>query len=135
VSPVAAENGITEAVFYQGKAAQTTIDQATASDIQHATVQEKIEKSVFTAHITVYAPVLDVKVKKWRFLMGGEHPYMDISATTIAADTMKRGSVRTGDSYTARIEKTERTGKEPEYKILEVLDFRTGQNADQTTLL
>jgi hypothetical protein len=38
------------------------------------------------------------------------HYYMDISETTIAADTMKRGGVRTGDSYLAEIEVTETEG-------------------------
>jgi len=59
------------------------------------------------------------------------HHYMDISETTIAADTMKRGGVRTGDSYLAEIEVTETEGKDPEFKVKKVLEFRPGQNLAQ----
>jgi len=134
-APVSEENGITEASFYQKPDEQNKIDQNDAASLQKATVQEKLTKTAFTAHITVYAPVLDAKSRKWRFLMNGEHPYMDISETTIAVDTMQRGGVRTGDCYTAEIEKTERTGKEPEFKVKRVVEFRPGQNTVQTTLI
>lgn len=134
VSPVNKENGITEATFYQNDQEQTKISQEDAAAIQSATVAEKVTEETFTAHLVVYAPVLDAKVKKWRFLMNGDHPYMDISSTTIASDTLKRGGVRTGDSYTAEVKKTVRPGKDPEYKIVKLIDFRSGQNLSQGDL-
>ena len=135
VAPVTEENGITTATFYQDKEKPVTIDRADAAALQASTVQETVEKKTFTAIVTVFAPVFDAKWKTWRFLMNGQHFYMDISETTIAADTMKRGTVRTGDSYRVEVERIDRTGKEPQHKIKKVLEFMPGQNAEQGDFL
>lgn len=135
VAPISGANGITEAAFYESTGPGAVVNLEDAVSLQQATVGFEGNKQRFTAHITVYAPVLDTKAKLWRFIMGDEHPYMDISETTIAADTMGRGGVRTGDSYSVEIEREDRgPGKGPKYVIKKVIEFRPGKNAEQKTL-
>lgn len=131
MSPVNQDNGITEAVFYQKPGEEMRYDQDSAAAIKQASTDDKVEVTIIKARISVYAPVLDAKSRKWRFTMLKNHHYMDISETSIAADTMKRGGVRTGDSYLAEIEVTETEGKEPEFRVKKVLEFRPGQNLTQ----
>ncbi len=81
---------------------------------------------VTTAWLSVYAPVYDEKAEKWRFKLGTDHIYADISETTIAKDALARGGAMAEDAYQVRLELTypdaEKAGK-PMYKILEVLRF------------
>lgn len=84
------------------------------------------EPDVTTAWLSVYAPVYDEKADKWRFKLGTETVYVDISETTIARDALARGGALASDSYQVRLEVSypseDRRGK-PTYKILEVLNF------------
>lgn len=81
-----------------------------------------------TAWLSVYAPVYDEKAERWRFSLGTEHVYADISETTIAKDALSRGGAMADDAYQVRLEisysDTDKAGKgKPIYKILEVLRF------------
>ncbi|RVD66388.1 hypothetical protein [Mesorhizobium sp. M7A.F.Ca.ET.027.03.2.1] len=81
-----------------------------------------------TAWLSVYGPVYDEKADKWRFKLGTDHIYADISETTIAKDALDRGGAMVDDTYQVRLEITtpkDENGKKgkPAYKILEVLRF------------
>lgn len=81
-----------------------------------------------TAWLSVYSPVYDEKAERWRFKLGTEHVYVDISDTTIAKDALARGGALVDDTYQVRLEVTEpvdESGKKGKatYKILEVLKF------------
>lgn len=81
-----------------------------------------------TAWLTVYSPVYEEGVGRWRFKLGKETIYADISETSIARDALERGGALVDDTYQVRIEieipKTpEGKPKKPSYKILEVLRF------------
>lgn len=86
---------------------------------------QKPVPDVTTAWLTVYAPVYDEKAERWRFRLGTDHVYADISGTTIARDALARGGAMADDSYMVRLEITQpEDGKgKPNYKILEVLQF------------
>lgn len=83
------------------------------------------------AWLSVYSPVFDANSHSWRFNLGREHVYVDISKTKIAEETISRGGINTDDSYQVRLEITTpitaegKRGK-PKYKILEVLKFIPG---------
>lgn len=80
-----------------------------------------------TAWLSVYAPVYDEKADKWRFKLGFDHIYADISETTIAKDALERGGALAEDTYQVRLQITRPKGEgsrdKPTYKILEVLRF------------
>ena len=84
------------------------------------------EPEVTTAWLSVYGPVYDEKADKWRFRLGTEIVYVDISETTIAKDALARGGAMASDSYQVRLEvayqSDDKKGK-PTYKIVEVLNF------------
>lgn len=99
---------------------------ALASQVEE--LDDEPETIPTTAWLSVYSPVYDEKADKWRFKLGTEHVYVDISETTIAKDALARGGALVDDTYYVRLEVTEsadgdgKKGK-PSYKILEVLKF------------
>ncbi|MGQ3487600.1 hypothetical protein [Roseovarius pacificus] len=81
-----------------------------------------------SAWLTVFSPVYEEGAEKWRFKLGKEVIYADISETTIAHDALERGGALVDDTYQVRLEiETPKTPegkpKKPTYKILEVLRF------------
>lgn len=140
VAPITKENGIEEAVFIHDQKEQTKVDQAGASDLMQAGVEDEInEPQIFTAHIIVYAPVLDKAAKKSKFHFQNQITTVDISETKIAEDAVKRGGVTCGDTYKVKMEMIERKtaagGYVSDYKVKEVLEFKGGHMREQTTLL
>lgn len=88
--------------------------------------EEKPQPKITTTTLYSYGPVFDAKVKKWRFKYKKKPIYADISETSIAGDTMKRGGSFVDDRYRVRMEvipPESEGGSDPHYKILEVLDF------------
>lgn len=86
------------------------------------------EVEVTPAWLSVYSPVYDLQAPRWRFRMGKEVIYADITATDIAAQAIQRGGALVDDTYQVRLEITteiDASGKkkEPTYKILEVTRF------------
>ncbi|MDB5550437.1 MAG: hypothetical protein JWL86_421 [Rhizobium sp.] len=83
------------------------------------------EPDVTTAWLSVYAPVYDERAERWRFSLGTEHVYADISETTIAKDALSRGGAMADDAYQVRLEisYSDADRAKPSYKILEVLRF------------
>ncbi|QPC43888.1 hypothetical protein HW532_15040 [Kaustia mangrovi] len=100
--------------------------------------KEEDEPEIVTAWLSVYAPVYDEKADKWRFTLGADHVYVDISETTIARDALQRGGALANDTYQVRMEvrrpkeATRKAGK-PNYKILEVLRFIPAERPAQQT--
>jgi hypothetical protein len=83
---------------------------------------------ISSAWLTVYSPVYEERAERWRFKLGKEIIYADISETTIAHDALERGGAMADDSYQVKLEivtpKTpEGKDKKPIYKIQEVLRF------------
>jgi hypothetical protein len=92
---------------------------------------EKDQPQEITAWISVYAPVFDIRAKKWRFKFGDAHEYMDITDTNISAMAILRGCAMIDDAYRVRLEITQEHkpsgGVTNHYKIKEVLEFRPGR--------
>jgi hypothetical protein len=91
---------------------------------------KEIEPEVETtsAWLSVYSPVFDAKADNWRFKLGTEVIYADITDTTIAADAMARGASNVDDAYMVKLQITtpidpQGKRKDPQYKILEELRF------------
>jgi len=89
------------------------------------------EVEVTPAWLSVYSPVYDSSAPKWRFRLGKDVIYADITATNIAEEAMLRGGVGVEDAYQVRLEITTEVDsdglrKESQYKILEVIRFVPG---------
>lgn len=88
--------------------------------------------------MSVYSPVYDASADKWRFKLGKEVIYADISETSIARDAISRGGALVEEAYQVRLEITTEVDnhgkkKEPTYKILEVMRFVPSAPARQTS--
>jgi hypothetical protein len=86
------------------------------------------EIDVSPAWLSVYSPVYDPAADNWRFRLGKEIIYADISETNIAKDALVRGGALVEDAYQVRLEMTTETDaqghqKQPTYKIIEVIRF------------
>lgn len=97
------------------------------------------EIEVTPAWLSVYSPVYDLAAKNWRFRLGRDVIYADISETKIAEDALKRGGALAEDAYQVRLEITthnDTQGKKketPDYKILEVTRFIPASPTVQTS--
>jgi hypothetical protein len=83
---------------------------------------------VTSAWLSVYSPVYDVNAPSWRFRLGKEIIYADITATNVVQQALERGGVGVEDAYQVKLEMTTEVDahgnkKEPTYKILEVIRF------------
>lgn len=83
---------------------------------------------VTTAWLSVYSPVYDLAADKWRFKLGKDVVYVDISATEIGKNALERGGALADDAYQVRLEITtprDKKGKaaKPSYRIVEVIKF------------
>jgi len=90
--------------------------------------EPETEIEVTPAWLSVYSPVYDLEAPIWRFRLGKEVIYADISQTDVAQRALERGSVGVEDAYQVSLEITTEvdskgTKKEPKYKILEVIRF------------
>lgn len=97
------------------------------------------EIEVTTAWLTVYGPVYDANADNWRFRLGQEIIYADISATDIAQRALARGGALAEDTYQVKLEiETPKTAegkpKKPHFRVLEVLRFIPGEQHDQPDL-
>jgi len=131
------------------KEGETTLDEIDTSDVESivASCNVGIEQAKETepevettsAWLSVYSPVYDATAENWRFRLGTNVIYADITQTTIAADALERGGAMADDSYQVRLEiTTEIDGKgnrkQPQYKILSVVRFVPASPAVQTSL-
>jgi hypothetical protein len=84
----------------------------------------------------VYAPVYDLKARKWQLKFGNAHEHMDISETDIAAMPMKRGGAMIDDAFCVELELTQELKQSVpiinHYKIKRVLDFKPARLPLQT---
>lgn len=83
---------------------------------------------VTPAWLSVYSPVYDPAAPNWRFRLGKDIIYADISSTNIAREAMGRGGAMVDDAYQVRLEITTETDakggkKSPTYKIVDVIRF------------
>jgi hypothetical protein len=92
-------------------------------DIAINAAKPKPEIIIGTLH--AYGPVFAAKAPNWRFLYKRKPIYADITETTIAKDTVRRGGSFLNDRYRVRMEVTPAATEDgtPHYKILDVLDF------------
>lgn len=89
------------------------------------------EVEVTPAWLSIYSPVFDTSAPMWRFRLGKDIIYADISATNIAQEAITRGAVSIEDAYQVRLQITTEVDaqgvkKESQYKILEVIRFVPG---------
>lgn len=90
------------------------------------------EIEITPAWLSVYSPVFDEAATNWRFRLGKDVIYADISDTDIAHEALVRGGVRVEDAYQVKLEITTEIDqhgkkKEPTYRILEVIRFVEAQ--------
>ncbi|MBL1437697.1 MAG: hypothetical protein COB08_016025 [Rhodobacteraceae bacterium] len=81
-----------------------------------------------SAWLTVYSPVYEEHAAMWRFTMGREIIYADISGTAIAHDAIARGGAMVEDTYQVKLEietqiPQDGKPKKPSYRVIEVLRF------------
>lgn len=98
--------------------------------IEESKEVEQIEPEieVTPAWLSVYSPVYDLAAPSWRFRLGKDVIYADISDTNIAQQALNRGGVNVEDAYQVRLQITtefDNKGekKEPTYKVVEVVRF------------
>jgi hypothetical protein len=94
---------------------------------------------VTPAWLSVYSPVFDEDAPTWRFKLGTDVIYADISETQIAHEAMQRGGSFAEDAYQVRLEITtpvDAKGKDksPSYKILSVTRFVPATPTNQGSL-
>jgi hypothetical protein len=91
---------------------------------------DTVAPQVITARLIPHRPVLDEKAKTWQFRYLGNKISVDISNTTIAKDTMKRGGVGVRDAYIVNMEISEDITpggvSVPRYRVLDVQRFMPG---------
>lgn len=135
VAPISDKKGVQSATFVHGRS-ERAIDAKAAKSIREATIAEEVEKPQYiVGHIIVYAPVLEDGAKKWKFTYNGNVENIDISETSIAAETVARGRVFVGDTYKVKMEITEKKiegGYKNTFKVVEVFDYIPGD--EQTRL-
>ena len=91
------------------------------------------------AWLSVYSPVFDESATNWRFRLGRDIIYADISETTIAHDALIRGGSFSEDAYQVSLEITTSYDvngrpKESTYKIKKVVRFVAARPTKQEDL-
>jgi len=129
-------DGIKRLSFKDGDAELESANESDAKEIlasfdvamAPSEIEEEAEPDTVTAWLRVYSPVYDEKADKWRFWYGDHPIYADISDTNIAKDAIARGGSLINDLYKVKLQITQHLTKggaiRPEFKILQVLDFR-----------
>jgi hypothetical protein len=90
--------------------------------------QTEPEIEITPVWLSIYSPVFDLDAPNWRFRLGTDVIYADISETNIAQQALARGGVAVEDSYQVKLQittpvDTQGVRKTPEYKVLEVIHF------------
>ncbi|MBG0794315.1 hypothetical protein IYY11_13205 [Methylocystis sp. H62] len=101
--------------------------------------EESPEVEETSAWLSVYSPVYDLSADKWRFKLGKEPVYVDISETEIARDALARGGALADDAYFVTLQVTtpkDKSGKigKQSYKIIEVRRFIGAKPTSQGSL-
>ncbi len=134
LSPLGQE-GFDRVDIADGVAAPISIDMQEADEIIASCTQGIDDSKIIepdvqttTAWLSVYSPVYDIKAGKWRFLLGTDVIYADISSTRIAQEAISRGGAMIQDAYQVKLEinipvDPKGNHKEPEYKVIEVIRF------------
>lgn len=107
--------------------------------IEETKEEPEPDVDVTSAWLSVYSPVYDLKAESWRFRLGRDVIYADISETKIAEEAMARGGALSDDSYQVTLEITtpydnQGKPKSSTYKILSVIRFITASPAVQQSL-
>lgn len=97
------------------------------------------EVEVTPEWLSVYSPVYDTAAENWRFRLGRDVIYVDITATKIAEEALLRGGALANDAYQVSLEirtpvDQHRKKKNPQYKILEVVRFVLASPSNQSSL-
>lgn len=74
------------------------------------------------AWLSVYSPVFDESAPLWRFRLGTDVIYADISSTSIAAEALARGGASPNDAYNVKLQVTNPGGRS-HFKIVDVMRF------------
>lgn len=129
------QDGFDHVEVREGDSLVATIEPSEVEDIVASctiaiaeTKETEPDVDVTTAWLSVYSPVYDEKAGNWRFRLGTEVIYADISETTIAHDAIERGGALTDDTYQVKLEITVDVDEKgdrakPRYRVLEVMKF------------
>jgi hypothetical protein len=127
VEKISFREGDKEIASYTEAEAREIVASFPINDITAPPMEDEAP-DVITAWLRVYSPVFDEKAENWRFIYGDHPIYADITETTIAHDAIARGGAFINDLYKVRMEVKQHITKggnlRPEYKIIEVIDFR-----------
>lgn len=96
--------------------------------IEESKAKAEPEVEVSPAWLSVYSPVFDLKASSWRFRLGKDVIYADISETDIAQKALERGEVAVEDAYQVELQitteiDTQGNKKDSTYKVLKVIRF------------
>lgn len=97
-------------------------------------VPDEEDDALKDAWLSVYSPVFDEQASLWRFRLGTDVIYADVSETTIAADAIARGGASPNDAYNVKLEisKPSPNGR-PHFKIVDVMRFVPAERPLQQT--
>lgn len=109
------------------------------SGIEESKETEEPDVEVTPAWLSVYSPVYDAAAPNWRFRLGKEIIYADITETKIAQEALDRGGAMAEDAYQVRLEITTEIDaqgkrKDSTYKIVQVIRFVPGAPGIQASL-
>lgn len=134
LKPVVSKTGVETFIAYEeGKKDEGfAISKAEAQKIDFAPPEgdlpeEEASEEPFEANLRVFSPVYDLTAPRWRFWLGEEHHYMDVSDSNIRQFVFDRGGALINDVFRVRIQKVTRDNDDGEpaehFKVLEVLGF------------
>jgi len=132
LAPILRRDGIESfAAYVKDRATELIVTKEDAREFDYE-IQEIDEIPTDTdepveAVLRVYSPVYDLKANRWRFWLGKNHHYMDISESGISQFVLNNGGALVEDRFRVMLQATEReddAGKTvTDYKVLEVLEF------------
>lgn len=134
LKPLIHKQGIDEIIVYRdGKKIDANIlTKREAQDIDFSNMEEVIvpdtkDGEPVEAILRAYSPVYDLKAPNWRFWLGDEHHYMDVTESNIVEIVLENGGALIDDRFKVLLQENEvedsKGQKTQEFKILQVLDF------------
>lgn len=94
------------AAFYNREDVKAIVASCEAGPDELDEIEDKATTEIANATLYVYSPVFDdsKKAPRWRFIYKKKPIYADISETSIAKDTLKRGVSGVNDRYKVKME-------------------------------
>lgn len=137
ISSISFKENENEVARFNSSDAKEIVASFELADLSASEAEGDDEPDTITAWLRVYSPVFDERAENWRFFYGDHPIYADVKETSIAKDADRGGSF-VNDLYKVRMQVTQHFTKggalRPEYKIIEVIDFRPAPQQTQMQL-